>query len=107
MSISGLLNQKVTVYNKTGYNRYGRETVGNAGYVYARMQVGKKSKLLPNGQVQTVEAIAFVLPDTTIAVNDKVTYDSIDYKVADVSKMVDDTGTVHHLELSLIKWQTT
>lgn len=107
MSISGLLNQKVTVYNKTGYNRYGRETVGSAGYVYARMQVGKKSKLLPNGQVQTVEAIAFVLPDTTIAVNDKVTYDSIDYKVADVSKMVDDTGTVNHLELSLIKWQTT
>lgn len=107
MSINGLLNQQITIASKTGYNAYGRETVGTGATVQARFQKKTKQKLLPNGSVIVIEAICYVPSDTTIVVDDKITYGGVDYKVFGIYQAVDGSGDTNHLKLELIKWKAT
>lgn len=107
MSLTGLLNQTISLYSKSGYDRYGRETVGSSTDYYARAEQVSKSKLLPNGQMINVSLIVYIKPSVTININDKITYDSVDYKVFSVSKPVDGSGVLHHTKLECIKWQET
>lgn len=107
MSIGGLLNQEITIAPKSGYNAYGRETVGVAVTVAARFQLKTKQKLLPNGSVVTIEAIAYIPADTTIAIDDKVTHQAVNYKVEGIYGAVDGAGSTNHIKLELSKWQAT
>lgn len=107
MSINGLLNQQITIASKTGYNAYGRESVGAGSTVQARFQKSQKQKLLPNGSLLTIEAIVYVPSDTVVVVDDKVTYGGIDYKVYGIYTAVDGTGSTNHIKLELVKWKAT
>ena len=105
MSINGLLNQQITIASKTGYNEYGRETVGTTATVQSRFQKKTKQKLLPNGSVIMIEAICYVPSDTTVVIDDKVSFGDIDYKVFGIYQAVDGSGNTDHLKLELIKWK--
>ncbi len=105
MSINGLLNQQITISSKTGYNAYGRETVSTETTIQARFQKRTKQKLLPNGSVITIEAICYVPPDTTVVVDDKISYGDVDYKVFGIYQAVDGSGDTNHLKLELVKWK--
>lgn len=105
MSILGLLNQTITIASKSGYNAYGRETIGASTSVKSRFQKQTKQKLLPNGSLVTIEAIVYVPSDTTVAIDDKVTYNSVDYKVYGIYAAIDGSGDTHHLKLELVKWK--
>lgn len=105
MSVNGLLNQAITLATKSGYDRYGRETVSTSTTVKARFQRKNIHKHLANGSIITVEAVAYVPADTTIAIDDKVTYGGVDYKVYGIYTAVDGTGNTNHLSLELIKWK--
>lgn len=107
MSFTGLLNQTISLYTRSGYDRYGRESVGSAVEHSARVQEVSKTKLLPNGQTILINLIVFLKSGVTININDKVTYGTTDYKVFSVSKPVDGSGNVHHIEVQCIKWQET
>lgn len=107
MSINGLLNQQITIASKTGYNAYGRESVGSGATVQARFQKNVKQKLLPNGSLITIEATVYVPSDTVVVVDDKVTYGGVDYKVYGIYTAVDGTGKTNHLKLELVKWKAT
>lgn len=107
MSINGLLNQTITIYPKSGYNAYGRESVGTGVSVKSRFQKQTKQKLLPNGSLITIEAIVYVPPTTTVNIDDKVTYGSIDYKVYGIYGAVDGVGVTSHIKLELVKWKAT
>lgn len=107
MSINGLLNQTITITTKTGYNEYGRETTSGATSVQSRFQKTTKQKLLANGSLVTIEAICYVPSDTTVAIDDKVTYGGVDYKVYGIYAAVDGAGDTNHLKLELTKWLAT
>lgn len=107
MSINGLLNQTITITSKTGYNAYGRETTSGATSVQARFQKQTKQRLLPNGSLILIEAICYVPSDTTVAIDDKVTFGGVDYKVYGIYTAVDGTGNTNHLKLELTKWRAT
>lgn len=107
MSIRGLLNQTITIASKSGYNAYGRETVGTPTTVDARFQKQTKQKLLPNGSLITIEAICYVPSDTTVAVDDKVTHAGVNYKVYGIYGAVDGAGDTNHIKLELTKWRAT
>lgn len=107
MSINGLLNQPITITSKTGYNEYGRETTGTALTVNSRFQKTTKQRLLPNGSLITILAIVYVPADTTVVIDDMVTYGGVNYKVAGIYAAVDGAGDTNHLKLELIKWQAT
>lgn len=107
MSVNGLLNQTITIASKTGYNEYGREVVGSSNTVHARFQKTNKQRLLPNGSLITILAICYVPAGTVVVIDDKITFDSENYKVYGIYTPVDGAGTTNHLKLELTKWKAT
>jgi hypothetical protein len=105
MSFLGLLNQTITLYNKTGYDAYGREAVGSGTEVDCRFQKTTKRKLLENGSLALIVAECWLPPDTTINTDDRVVFGSDSYKVFAKYEAVQGTGATHHIKLELIKWQ--
>jgi hypothetical protein len=104
MSFLGLLNQTANIYTTGSYDAYGREVVGSATAVKCRFQKQSIRRLLPNGDMITIEGICYVPADTTIVTNDRITFGSDNYKVFGKYEAVDGTGDTHHLKLELIKW---
>ena len=54
-----------------------------------------------------IEAICYISSDTTIAVDDKITYGGLDYKVYGIYAAVDGSGDTNHYKLELTKWKAT
>lgn len=106
MSFSSLLNQTISIYNKTGLDVTGREVTSAATSVKANFQRSNKNIMLPNGTVVQIEALIFVKPSVTVNNGDRVSYSGVDYKVVGKHHRIGRTGAVHHLELDVIKWQT-
>ncbi|MBU1110785.1 hypothetical protein KKB83_04155 [Patescibacteria group bacterium] len=107
MNPVGFFNQTITVATKTANNRYGRATFGTGTDQNARFQKKNKEKLLPNGQLVTIEAIVYCKGSLSININDKITYGSDNYKVYSKSEAIDGEGNINHLKLELIKWLET
>ena len=107
MSLSGLLNQTATLYNKSSYSADGRENLGSGSSIRVRLQPKAKRVLMPDGSVLTIDAIAFAKASETINTDDKITYNSITYKVVDAYPVPGMNGQTHHQELRLQKWQLT
>lgn len=105
MTIDGLFNQTITISSKSGYSSDGREQVGTATSVSARFQAQTKRKLLPDGSLLLIEAIAYVPASTTVSTDDKITYDGNNYKVVGKYAAVDGEGDTNHIKLELVKWQ--
>lgn len=106
MSFLGLLNQTVTIYSKSGYDAYGRETVGSGSGVSARVQKTTKRKLLDNGSLVLIVAECWLPPETTVNVDDRVVFGDDSYKVFNKYEAINDNGGTHHIKLELIKWQS-
>lgn len=100
-----LLNQTITLYENTSFDREGREVVSSTGTeVSARIQATTKQKLNPNGSVTTIHAIAYVPNDTTVEIGYKVVWDSVTYKVYGKYGTPGYNGTINHYKLELIRW---
>ena len=106
MSLASLLNQLITIYNQSSYDAYGRTSVGSGTTAKARFQAQKKRIILGNGDVATIDAVAYVPSDTTVDEDDRVNYDSNDYKVLSAYPTPDGKGDTRFIKLELIKWQT-
>ena len=104
MAVTDFFNQTITLYNRSSYDKFGKMVVGSGTSVSARVQENTKDVVLTNGQIITILATVYVAPATTVSVNDKVTYDSTNFKVHRKYKTVDGLGTVSHIKLELIKW---
>lgn len=101
------MNQTITLYAKTGLNKYGRESYSASSSVKCRFQKKTITRLFPNGQtteVKVIDAVAYLPAGTTINVGDKVTYGSVDYKVYGRYDAVDGAGSTNHIKVELTKW---
>lgn len=105
MSFLGLLNQAITIYPKSGYGADGRETLSTGNSVQARVQETTKRRLLPNGSLATIDAIAYVPGDTTVSTDDRIDYSGTMYKVFGKYGAIGAAGNRHHIKLELVKWQ--
>lgn len=99
-----LFNQTIAISSKTGYDREGRETVGTATNVQARIQATTKQRLLPNGSMTTIVAIAYVPFDTTVEIDDKVLWNNYAYKVFGRYATPGYDGNATFIKLELIRW---
>lgn len=105
MSLNGLLNQTITIYSKSGYDAYGRPSVGSGSDVEARFQPKSIRKIQPNGDVLAIDAIAYVNANADVVTDDKISFNSQNYRVLNVYPVPDKFGNVHHHKLELLKWQ--
>lgn len=106
MSIAGLLNQTIVIKQKSGYDGYGRETVGASASVSARFQATTKTILLGTGDTITLDGYIDVPAGTSVNTNDRITYNGIDYRVHSRKEAVGRNGAVHHITLGVAQWQT-
>lgn len=104
MSLQSLLNQTITIYAKSSYNEEGREVVGDGTSIKCRFQQTTKRRLLPNGSLQTIDAVVYVPGSTSINTDDKVSFGGVNYKVFGKYAAIDGIGQTNHLKLELIKW---
>lgn len=104
MSIKGLLNQTITLYNRGSYGADGEPSYSSGTSTDCRFEAKTKRILLPNGDVLTVDAFVIVGPSVSVNTDDKVTYGSTDYKVVDIFEAPGGEGDTHHQELRLVKW---
>ena len=104
MSFAGLLNQTITIYPKTGYDAYGRESVGTGVSVKSRFQATTRRRLLPDGSLITIVGIVYVPSDTAVETDYRIDYLSENYKVYGKYLAIDGEGTTHHIKLELVKW---
>jgi len=106
MSIKGLLNQTITLYNLGSYDADGEPSYSTGSDIDCRFEAKTKRVLLPDGQVLTIDAFVIVGPDESVSTDDKVTYGSNDYKVVDIFEVPGASGSTNHKELRLVKWPT-
>ncbi len=104
MPIKHLTNQEITLYSRASYDKFGRKVVGEGVNYNARVEKCSDERLLPNGQVVTIELKVFLDGDVTVNIDDRVDYSSISYKVFKVKNQVGRLGKVHHTYLELTKW---
>jgi hypothetical protein len=102
--INGLLNQTITIYNKSSLDAYGRESYSAGASEHARVEVGNKNYLKPNGETIVIDATAFVKNTATISIDDKILWSAVYYKVIYLNKIVDGQGNLDHYELGLQQW---
>jgi hypothetical protein len=81
--------------------------VGAGSTVKSRFQQTTKQKLMPNGSLMTIDAIAYVPGDTIVSTDDKVSYGGVYYKVFGKYVAVDGVGNANHIKLELTKWVAT
>lgn len=105
MNIAHLFKQTITIYPKSGYDKFGKPTNSTSATVSARVQKTTRQRLLPNNSLVLILAIVYVPATTVVNVDDKVTYSGIDYKVFSKSEAIDGMGAVNHIKLELQKWQ--
>lgn len=105
MSIANLTHQSVILYPPASYSASGREVAGTGVTVTGRIVEKQKSRLLPNAQVQVIDAVFYIDGDATVDINYKLVYNSRNYKVHAVNKHRGISGAVHHTTCELIKYQ--
>lgn len=104
MSIRNLLNQPITIYSRTGYTADGREEFADGETTVGRITEATKRRLLPDGNLVTIDAICHVGPNVIVTTDDKLSYNGHDYKIFGVYTARDGQGNAHHAKLELIKW---
>ena len=104
------MRQTITLYNRSGFDRYGKEVVGSGTTVKARVQPTSKVRFQygAEGSQQTqyvITAIIYLPPGTTVNEGDKITYNSLDYRVHGKSEGINGVGGANHIKVECTKWQ--
>lgn len=107
MSFAHLRNQSVTVYSKTGLDRYGKETVGTGTAYDVRHQDVSKTIFIRTGETIQILAIEYFPPEAVVEINDRVVYDGVSYKVWAKQYARGMNGRAHHIKVQLTQWLST
>lgn len=104
MSINHLLNQSATLSTKGSVDKYGQNSFGSATSIKVRFEKTKKTIKTINKEEEPIDGVVFVNPNITVAVGDKLTYQSVEYRVMKSSPIVKGNGVVNHHELLVQEW---
>lgn len=82
--LTDYFNQDITVTSFTSYDGYGNPTYGSSATVKARFEDEREIIEGTNGEQVSSDGRFWVLPTTVVAKDDKITYESVDYRVIKV-----------------------
>lgn len=105
MSLTSLMRQRVAVSNVSGFSEYGRETYGTPAYIFARVQLTTRQRWDPSGKPVTIAMVAYLPKDTVVAVQDKISYQGVAYRVFGLAEAIGGDGQVSHIKVECIKWK--
>jgi hypothetical protein len=106
MNVDHLLKQTCTISTAGAQDRFGKNA-HSAPVTYAcRFQKTNRIMQLPNGEQAPVDGLVWLAKADTVVIDDKLTFGGIDYRVMEISPMIDRTGATRHFELMVRKWST-
>lgn len=106
MNVDHLLKQTCTIYTAGAQDRFGKNAHGSGVAAGCRFQKTSRIIQKPNGEKAPIDGIIWLARTTIIAINDKITFGSQDYRVMTISPIVDGRGVTRHFELMLSNWST-
>ncbi len=106
MSVNSMLHQKATIYTRTGYDKFGRDTSSGGNVVFCRFQNDVKTIIQPNQQVVVQAAVIYFAGDASVNIEDRVVVAGLSYKVFEVNGSVDGRGNQRIIKARVTKWQT-
>lgn len=99
----------VTIYHSPSLDAYGRQSWSTSVSTKGRFLKKKKRMIDDQGEETTSDAELWVINSNkdldSVAVGDKVTYDSEDYRIMTLNEATKATGGHHHFEMVLKSWQ--
>lgn len=105
MSFTGLLNQTISVYNRTTRDLHGKLSFGTAASVSARVERKYGLTIITKeNDKEPIDAVVFVPAGTAVENSDKIVYDSQTYRVVKRLDQVGRGGDIHHVELFIQRW---
>lgn len=104
MSFNGLLNQTVTITAGSARDKFGKLTFGSGTDYKARFEKTSKNIFNKQNELEPIDGVVFVKPDTTVSIGDRLVHNSLTYKVMKIDEVVVGTGTLHHKELMVQEW---
>jgi hypothetical protein len=82
MSFAGLLNQTISIKPPaSSVDEYGRPSFATSVTTLCRFEKMNKTKLLPDGQVITIDGRIFVAGDVAVEINSQIQFGAVFYKV--------------------------
>lgn len=99
MGINRLLNQTITLNRFSSRNAYDEPTRGSSISVKGRFQPETKIVKGPNGEDIGTDALVFIPASQAVTLDDKITYDSVEYRVVTVGEAVNGKGNTDHYEV--------
>lgn len=106
MNPTNLMRQNANIYNKTGYDKFAHAAFGSPTQVRCRFENSTKMRLLPNQQMIQLAGIFYFPPNTTISVEDKISYGALNYTAFTVNSEVDGEGEIQFIKVEVQRWQT-
>jgi hypothetical protein len=104
MTLKSLLNQDITLATASGKDKYGRESYGSGVSYKARVQLTTKTRVINTNESVEIRAIVYIDGAVSVSKGDKITHNSIEYRVFGVITATDGAGNTHHTKLELVKW---
>lgn len=101
--IASYLNQTVQRYPKSGYDTYGKPTLGTAEDVKARFQEKQRRAMNDKGVEFLTDAELWLLPSQDMALDDVVVFEEVRYKVVRVDVKRGLTGDADHKKVLLVR----
>ena len=99
MSITSLLNQTITLTSQGQRDKFGKVTFATGTSYPARFERNHKLIFTKQNEAINIDGTVFLNPNVTVAVGDRLVYDSVTYQVMQVNEPVGATGAVHHIEV--------
>ena len=98
MAIDHLTPHVIDVYKALGFDVNGVVTLGSHSMERARVEWTDRRLRNEKEQMVAIKAVLFMQPLADLDLNDRVTIDSVNYRVVKTSVPRDVTGRTDHLE---------
>lgn len=106
MNVDHLLGQTCTVFPDGIQDRFAKP-IYSTGVDYAcRFQSTSRIIQLPNGEKTPIDGILTLAASAIVSINNKITFNGINYRVMAISPAIDGSGVTRHFRLMISKWNT-
>jgi len=104
MNLDHLLKQLCTISTAGAQDKFGKKTQGTAVEYDCRFQKTSRVIATTQREREPINGVVWLSATAVVARDDKLTFDSVDYRVMTIEPMIDRNGATRHIELMVQEW---
>lgn len=106
MNVDHLLKQSCTVSTAGVVDKFNKLTYAAPTTYKCRFQKTTRVIATPQNEKTPIDGLVWLVRSAVVAINDKLIFGGVNYKVMRIEPIVDRNGTTRHLELMVQIWNT-